>query len=387
MLDQPHHDPSERWVSNPTPDPGETVTVTVDVPGQAGVDRVLMRTMHDGEARWLEGRTEPSATGQRWAFDLTCHNPVVELPVLVRRRRRCPMAHRSRDARPRPARPSRLPAAHHRRRATLGAGDGLVPDLPRSLRDVGRPPRRAARLGAAQRLGRPRAAAPRTMRQMYGGDLDGIVQHLDHLVDLGVGGIYLTPIFPAHSNHRYDASSFDRVDPVLGGDAGLVRLREACDRAGLRLLNDLTLNHTGDRHEWFVAAQADAASEQAGYYYFTDHPDDYESWLGVPSLPKVNHASAPMRRRFYDGPDSVVGPLPATAVLARRLADRRRQHDRPLRHARPQRDGALARPAHQRRRRSRPLAGGRALVRRVARRDGRRVARRHELHRASPGRS
>jgi alpha-glucosidase len=144
------------------------------------------------------------------------------------------------------------------------------------------------------------------MRQLYGGDLDGIVQRLDHLVDLGVGGIYLTPIFPAHSNHRYDASSFDQVDAVLGGDAALVRLREACDRAGLRLLNDLTLNHTGDRHEWFVAAQADAASEEAGYYYFTHHPDGYESWLGVPSLPKVNHASERLRRRFYDGPESVV---------------------------------------------------------------------------------
>ena len=154
--------------------------------------------------------------------------------------------------------------------------------------------------------GDPVLPRPDTMRQMYGGDLDGIVQRLDHLVDLGIGGIYLTPIFPAHSNHRYDASSFDRIDPVLGGDAALVRLREACDRAGLRLLNDLTLNHTGDRHEWFVAAQADAASEEAGYYYFTEHPDEYETWLGVHSLPKINHASEPMRRRFYDGPDSVV---------------------------------------------------------------------------------
>jgi alpha-glucosidase len=45
-------------------------------------------------------------------------------------------------------------------------------------------------------------------RQLYGGDLDGITEHLDHLVDLGVDVLYLTPFFPARSNHRYDATSF-----------------------------------------------------------------------------------------------------------------------------------------------------------------------------------
>jgi alpha-glucosidase len=55
---------------------------------------------------------------------------------------------------------------------------------------------------------------PETPYQLYGGDLDGIVEHLDHIAALGANTIYLTPIFPAQSNHRYDASSFDRVDPA-----------------------------------------------------------------------------------------------------------------------------------------------------------------------------
>ena len=50
-LASPHHDPSERWVSNPTPDLGETVEVSVDVPAESGFDRLMLRTMHDGEAR------------------------------------------------------------------------------------------------------------------------------------------------------------------------------------------------------------------------------------------------------------------------------------------------------------------------------------------------
>ena len=52
------------------------------------------------------------------------------------------------------------------------------------------------------------------MTQMCGGDLDGVVNRLDHISDLGISGIYLTPVFPARSNHRYDASSFDYVDPI-----------------------------------------------------------------------------------------------------------------------------------------------------------------------------
>ena len=151
----------------------------------------------------------------------------------------------------------------------------------------------------------PVAEGSAAMTQLYGGDLDGITEHLEHLVDLGVGGVYLTPVFPARSNHRYDATTFDMVDPVLGGDQALVRLSSEAERLGLRVMTDLTLNHTGDVHEWFVAAQADPDSVEAGFYFFLDHPDRYESWLGIDSLPKLDHRSAELRRRYYDGPDSV----------------------------------------------------------------------------------
>ncbi len=152
----------------------------------------------------------------------------------------------------------------------------------------------------------PVIEGPAAMTQLYGGDLEGITEHLEHLVELGVGGIYLTPVFPARSNHRYDAMTFDMVDPVLGGDAALVALSEAAQALGMRVMTDLTLNHTGDVHEWFVAAQADADSEEAGFYYFIDHPDRYESWLGINSLPKLDHRSAELRRRYYDGTESIL---------------------------------------------------------------------------------
>lgn len=147
---------------------------------------------------------------------------------------------------------------------------------------------------------------PSTPRQFYGGDLDGIAQHLDHLERLGATVLYLTPVFPGRSNHRYDAHSFDHVDPLLGGDEALVRLVAAAHERGIKVMGDLTLNHSGDAHEWFVAARASAEAPERAFYYLDDD-GGYVSWLGVESLPKLNWASDELRRRFIDGPDSVVG--------------------------------------------------------------------------------
>ncbi|GAA1769823.1 glycoside hydrolase family 13 protein [Agromyces humatus] len=146
---------------------------------------------------------------------------------------------------------------------------------------------------------------PGRSAQFYGGDLDGVREHLDHLEAIGINLLYLTPFFPARSNHRYDASTFDHVDPLLGGDEALVRLVEAAHARGIRVIGDLTSNHSGDAHEWFRAAQADPAAPERAFYYLHDD-GTYESWLGVPSLPKFDWKSRELRRRFIDGPDSVV---------------------------------------------------------------------------------
>ena len=110
---------------------------------------------------------------------------------------------------------------------------------------------------------------PETPYQFYGGDLDGIIERLDHIESLGANTVYLTPIFPARSNHRYDASSFDHVDPLLGGDEALVRLSAAARGRGMRLLGDITTNHCGDAHPWFLAAAADDGAPEREMFYFT----------------------------------------------------------------------------------------------------------------------
>ncbi len=144
----------------------------------------------------------------------------------------------------------------------------------------------------------------RAGRQFYGGDLDGIREHLDHIADLGATTIYLTPVFPARSNHRYDATTFDVVDPLLGGDEALQRLIAAAHERGLRVLGDITTNHTGVGHEWFRRAQADPDSEEREFYFFDG--ERYAAWLDVPSLPKLNYDSKELGRRLFDDPH---GPI------------------------------------------------------------------------------
>ena len=141
-------------------------------------------------------------------------------------------------------------------------------------------------------------------QQIYGGDLDGVAEHLDHLQALGVDVVYLTPFFPARSNHRYDAASFDVVDPLLGGDAALRRLSRASHQRGMKLLGDFTTNHTGDAHEWFQAAGSGENTPERDFYIWEQ--GDYVGWLGVRSLPKLNHRSEALGTLLFDEPTGVV---------------------------------------------------------------------------------
>ena len=183
---------------------------------------------------------------------------------------------------------------------------------PRPLPSGKRRPGRYRRTGTTRSWG----GASETPCQLYGGDLDGIVEHLDHIASLGANTIYLTPVFPAQSNHRYDAAGFDRVDPVLGGDEALARLTDAAHARGMRVMGDFTTNHCGDAHEWFRTASTDENSAEAGFFLFHTHPTDYVAWFDHPSLPKFDHRNPELRRRLYEGPDSVVARwLAAPAAL------------------------------------------------------------------------
>lgn len=129
-----------------------------------------------------------------------------------------------------------------------------------------------------------------------GGNLRGITEKLDYLKNLGIGAIYLNPIFLAASNHRYDTADYLRIDPMLGTDEDFSALCAAAHARGLRVILDGVFSHTGSDSVYFDAkgrfgngaVSAGSASPYYKWYDFQRFPDRYTCWWGVHSLPCVN---------------------------------------------------------------------------------------------------
>lgn len=315
----PHHDGSPLHVSTPSPALGEVVRVRLRVPEAFGpLAWVGTRSNPNREPRFSEASVVHSARGwQWWEAPVEVENPVHGYRWLlvgedgrqhwlnqlglstVETRDHDDFTLVAYDPAPEWTAGSVLYQVFPDRYAK---SDGAAFDV---LRDRGELPEWAIPAEWGDPLD---PVPPARSAQVFGGDLDGVREKLDHLERLGVNLLYLTPVFPARSNHRYDASTFDHVDELLGGDDALVRLVEAAHGRGIRVIGDLTSNHSGDGHEWFRTAQADAAAVERSFYYFRDEEQGggYESWLGVPSLPKFDWSSAALRRRFIEGSDSVV---------------------------------------------------------------------------------
>jgi alpha-glucosidase len=304
---EPHHDGSATYVADLSPELGDTVPVFLRVPHASGVRQALLRACIDGEQVLI--RTEPDRQDEHDTWlraDLPVQNPVVNYRWLL-------------DGVPDGCQWLNGEGLHAR--DVTDAADFRITTHPappswaadavlyqifpdRFAKSKDRPPPDWAIPQAWDDpvIGR----GPETPFQYYGGDLDGVTAHLGHIASLGANTVYLTPIFSARSNHRYDASTFDSVDPLLGGDAALGRLADALHARGMRLMGDLTANHCGDSHEWFQRALADARSPEAGYFIFTEHPHSYVSWFDYPSLPKFDHRNLGLRRVMYEGPESIV---------------------------------------------------------------------------------
>lgn len=146
----------------------------------------------------------------------------------------------------------------------------------------------------------------------FGGNLWGVAQKLDYLESLGVKVLYLSPIFKAYSNHKYDTGDYMTVDPGFGGEVALDHLlREAAAR-GIRVILDGVFNHTGDDSLYFnrygtypsVGALQSPTSAYANWYCFSSWPDAYDAWWGIRIMPKLNHQN-PACRHYFTGPDGV----------------------------------------------------------------------------------
>lgn len=138
----------------------------------------------------------------------------------------------------------------------------------------------------------------------YGGDLKGIQDRLDYLQKLGINAIYLNPIFTAYTNHRYDVADFRNVDPTLGDNEALISLSDSLRALEMRYILDIVPNHSGAGHPWFREAVQDPTSPRRSAFYFDDE-QNYASWMGFGSLPKLNYSDPALRTEMFESETSV----------------------------------------------------------------------------------
>jgi glycosidase len=157
----------------------------------------------------------------------------------------------------------------------------------------------------------------------FGGDLEGIIAKLDDIRDLGANAIYMTPVFKAASNHKYDTADYHQIDPAFGTNADFKRLTREAAKRGIRIIPDASLNHVGADSRYFdrfgnysaqdtgaFANQRIRADSPYARWFSLDasqtEPDkQFKGWVGVSDLPELDKTSPSWRRFAYGDKDSV----------------------------------------------------------------------------------
>ena len=149
----------------------------------------------------------------------------------------------------------------------------------------------------------------------YGGDLEGIKQKIPYLKKLGITAIYLNPIFYAATVHKYDCLDYFHVDPHFGGDEALAELTQELHKNGIRIILDVSINHTGIANRWFNRDGTFFPKSEGAFnnpespereFYFFGADNSYKAWFDVPTLPTLNYTSQKLRDVIYKNPDSLV---------------------------------------------------------------------------------
>ena len=129
---------------------------------------------------------------------------------------------------------------------------------------------------------------PEALSGFFGGTLQGIVDKLDYITELGANCIWLSPTFPSPTHHGYDITDYEHVEPRMGGDDALRALIHAAHARGIRIILDLVCNHCSNEHPYFVDAKQQEASPYRDWFIFDDSPIGYETFFGVETMPMIN---------------------------------------------------------------------------------------------------
>ncbi|OYU28714.1 MAG: hypothetical protein CFE41_03655 [Burkholderiales bacterium PBB2] len=155
----------------------------------------------------------------------------------------------------------------------------------------------------------------------FGGDLAGIIEKLDYIRELGANTIYMTPVFRAASNHKYDTGDYKQIDPAFGSNEDFKRLTLEAAKRGIRVIPDTSLNHVGSDSPYFNrfnnfkpggafdGGRLNSDSIYASWFKLDPSQakpeDQYQGWTGVKDLPELDKNSPAFREFAYRAPDSV----------------------------------------------------------------------------------
>ncbi|GAA1378361.1 hypothetical protein GCM10009597_28200 [Peribacillus frigoritolerans] len=145
------------------------------------------------------------------------------------------------------------------------------------------------------------------MDNFFGGDFEGIIEHLDYLENLGINGIYFTPIFHAYSNHKYDTIDYRSIDPQFGTKETLKTLIAECHKRNIRVMLDAVFNHSG---YYFPPFQDLLEKGEKSKYKDWFHPHsfplkggerpNYETFGFFESMPKLNTANPEVKEYLLE---------------------------------------------------------------------------------------
>ncbi|WP_338787429.1 alpha-glycosidase [Metabacillus sp. FJAT-53654] len=145
-----------------------------------------------------------------------------------------------------------------------------------------------------------------TTTTIFGGDLEGVIQHLDYLVDLGISGIYFTPIFKARSNHKYDSIDYMEIDPQFGDKQTFKRLVSECHKHGIKVMLDAVFNHCGEEFPPFqdVLINGESSAYKDWFHFSSNQPEDeslqYHTFAFEKSMPKLNTQNPEVKKYLIE---------------------------------------------------------------------------------------
>ncbi|MBP2001566.1 glycosidase [Paenibacillus shirakamiensis] len=142
-----------------------------------------------------------------------------------------------------------------------------------------------------------------TRDNYFGGDLQGVIDHLDHLTELGVNAIYFTPVFAAQTNHKYDTQDYMKIDPQFGDADTMKELVQKCHDRGIRVLLDAVFNHAGATFAPFLDVQEKGdQSKFKDWFHIRKLPlqvehgiPTYDTFAFEPHMPKLNTENPEVR--------------------------------------------------------------------------------------------